>query len=60
LSINAGVDILLFANQLNKKSIFSLNTLIKSVRSLLQSGAVSEATIKAANVRINRLKAKYQ
>lgn len=60
LSINAGVDILLFANQLNKKSIVSLNTLIKTVRSLLQAGAINEATIKAANVRINSLRAKYQ
>jgi beta-N-acetylhexosaminidase len=60
LSINAGVDILLFANQLNKKSIVSLNTLINTVRSLLQSGAINEATIKAANARINRLKNKYK
>ena len=56
LSINAGVDILLFANQVHPKRVIKLNRLISIVRSLLNSGAISEASIKAANTRINRLK----
>jgi beta-N-acetylhexosaminidase len=55
-SINAGVDIMLFANQLNAKSNISIQRLTKIVRELINSGKVSEQAIKAANIRINRLK----
>ena len=56
LAINAGDDILLFANQVHPKRVIKLNKLISIVRSLLNSGAISEASINAANTRINRLK----
>lgn len=59
LSINAGVDIMLFANQLNEKSIVHLDKLVRIVRELLKEGAVSEASVEMANRRINRLRAKY-
>ncbi len=58
LAINAGDDILLFANQVNPKNVISIKQLIPIVRNLLQRGAVREESIKAANRRINALKAK--
>ncbi len=56
LAMNAGVDILLFANQVHPKKVVKINYLISIVRGLLNSGAVSESSIKAANVRIDKLK----
>jgi len=57
LAINAGEDIILFANQVNPKSVIKIDKLIKIVRGLLNSGAIKEQTIKNANIRINNLKA---
>ena len=56
LAINAGVDILLFANQVAPKRVLRVEQLVKITRELLQSGAISERSIKAANRRINHLK----
>jgi len=56
LAINAGDDILLFANQINKNSSVTTSQVVKIVRSLLNSGEVSEQSIKNANIRINSLK----
>ncbi len=56
LAINAGVDILLFANQVAPKRVLRIDYLVRITRELLQSGAVSESSIKAANRRINILK----
>ncbi len=58
LAINAGVDILLFANQVHPKRVVKINYLISIVKELLNSGAVGESSIKAANARINRLKSR--
>ena len=58
LAINAGNDILLFANQVHPKRVIKIERLIGIVRSLLKSGAISETSIKNANARINALKAK--
>ena len=58
LAINAGDDILLFANQVHPKRVIKIEKLISIVHSLLKSGAVSEVSIKNANIRIQRLKAK--
>jgi len=58
LAINAGDDILLFANQVHPNRVVKIERLIGIVRTLLQKGAISEASIKAANRRIRALKAK--
>ena len=55
-SLNAGVDSMLFANQVHPRNTIKLSTLIHLTRELLNEGAVSEASIKAANQRINTLK----
>ncbi len=55
-SLNAGVDSMLFANQVHPKNRIKLSTLIALTRELLNEGAVSEASIKTANQRINTLK----
>ena len=56
LSINAGVDVMLFANQVNPKNVIDINRLVKVVRELLIEGKISEYSIKEANRRINSLK----
>ena len=58
LALNAGVDMVLFANQVAPKRVITVDRLVKVTRELLKEGAVSEATIKAANRRINRLKSR--
>jgi len=56
LSINAGIDIMLFANQVAPKRVVSLEKVVPIVRSLLDNNEISEKSIKDANRRINRLK----
>jgi len=56
LAINAGDDILLFANQLSAKSSVSIDKLVAITRELLNQGSISESAIKRANMRINALK----
>ena len=58
LAINAGEDIILFANQVAPKRVLKVDKLISTVRSLLNSGQISEQSIKNANIRINNLKSK--
>jgi len=58
LAINAGVDILLFCNQLDPKLSVSTQKLIDTTYALYQSGRVSLAQIMQANERINQLKTK--
>ncbi len=58
LSINAGVDIMLFANQLSPKYNLKIEQLVAIVRELLAEGKVTQMQIKNANARINRLKEK--
>jgi beta-N-acetylhexosaminidase len=55
-SINAGADIILFANQVHPRKVLNLNRAIKIVRELLNSGEVKESSIKRANRNINSLK----
>ena len=55
-SINAGVDILLFANQVSPKRVVKLDRLIEIVRELLERGEIRESSIIKANRRINQLK----
>ena len=56
LSINAGVDVMLFANQVNPKGVITIDRLIKITRELLNEGKIKESSIKEANRRINNLK----
>lgn len=56
LAINAGVDILLFGNQLENVSVKELvNTIFKQVK----SGAISLSRIKDSNAKIENLHTKY-
>jgi len=56
LSINAGVDILLFGNQLDPTKIVSVKTLVDTVYELYQSNEITLKQIKMANQRIDKLK----
>ncbi len=56
LAINAGDDILLFANQLSPRDSVSVDKLIKVTKELLKEGRIRESSIKNANRRINYLK----
>ena len=56
LAINAGVDILLFANQVHPNRVVTIDKLIAITKELLKEGKISESSIKDANVRINNLK----
>jgi len=56
LSINAGVDILLFGNQLDPTKIVSVKTLIDTAYELYLSKEISLNQIKMANQRLERLK----
>jgi hypothetical protein len=47
---------MLFANQVNPKSVISIDKLIKITRELLKEKKISEISIKEANQRINNLK----
>ena len=57
-SINAGVDIMLFGNQVAPKKVITIDRLISIVKELVKSGEIQESSIKMANRRINRLKEK--
>jgi len=56
LSINAGVDIMLFANQVASSRVITIDKLTNIVRALLKEGSIKESSIKEANRRINKLK----
>jgi len=56
LAINAGVDILLFANQVHPNRVVKIDKLIKITKELLNEGQISPSSIKEANFRINNLK----
>lgn len=56
LSMNAGVDLLLFGNQLNPKNIVSVQTLVETTFKLVKSGDIPQQKIIDANYRINELK----
>lgn len=58
LAINAGVDILLFGNQLDPKHEVSIEKLISMTKSLLSKGKIRQKSIDAANRRIDRMRAK--
>jgi len=58
LAINAGEDIILFANQVAPTRVLKIDKLVDIVRSLLNSKQISEDSIKSANIRINNLKAR--
>lgn len=58
LAINAGMDILLFCNQLDPKSVVSTQKLIDTTYALYQNGEITLAQIKRANERINQLRNK--
>jgi len=58
LAINAGVDILLFGNQLDPKHEVTIETLVGITKSLLTSGEISRQSIMRANRRIAAMKAK--
>lgn len=59
LSINAGVDILLFGNQLNPNQTVSTKQLIETISQLVQKKEIDIAKIDSAFLRIKRLKTKY-
>jgi len=56
LSINAGVDIMLFGNQISPKKILTTKKLVDTTYSLYKSGEISLSQLKIANDRIDRLK----
>lgn len=56
LSINAGVDILLFGNQLDPSKIVSVKILIDTAYELYKSKEISLSQIQMSNQRIKRLK----
>ncbi len=56
LAINAGNDLLLFANQLSPKNSVTITQLVKITKELINEGKVDENLIKEANIRINKLK----
>ena len=58
LAINAGVDILLFGNQLDPKHEVSIQKLVSIVRSLLSRGKIRQESIERANRRIDAMKSK--
>ncbi len=57
LAINAGVDILLFGNQLDPKHEVTLQKLLRTTKSLLKSGEISSRSIEQANRRIDTMRA---
>lgn len=58
LAINAGNDILLFGNQLSPKSIVKTDTLVRTIKNMVQSGEVNIADIETSNRRLAYLKNK--
>jgi len=58
LAINAGNDLLLFANQLSAKDSVTITQLISITKELINEGKIDENLIKRANIRINRLKSR--
>ena len=58
LAINAGVDILLFGNQLDPKHEVSIQKLVSIVKSLLSKGKIRVESIERANRHINAMKSK--
>jgi beta-N-acetylhexosaminidase len=58
LAINAGDDILLFGNQLSVKSMVKTDTLVNTIKSLLNSGEISLVNIEKSNERLEELKRK--
>lgn len=56
LAINAGDDILLIGNQLDPKKTVTAQTLVETIKSLVQSGEVTEEHINRAYKRIQELK----
>ena len=57
LTINAGVDMLLFGNQIGKP--YDVGMIIRIIEGLVEEGVVTRERIHNANMRINALKAKY-
>jgi beta-N-acetylhexosaminidase len=57
LAINAGVDILLFGNQLDPKHEVSLSKLVSITQSLLAKGEIKRSSITQANQRISQMRA---
>ena len=58
LSINAGVDMLLFGNQLDPSNEVSLAELVGTTKKLVREGKIRVKTINEANIRIDRMKSK--
>ncbi len=58
LAINAGVDILLFGNQLDPRHEVDIERLVALTKSLLAKGEIRQESIDRANRRINAMKAK--
>jgi len=60
LTINAGVDLLLFGNQLDPKHIVSTKKLVDTTFSLVKEKKISIEILLDANMRINLLKEKLE
>ncbi len=58
LSINAGVDMLLFGNQLDPSNEVGLPELVGTTRKLIKEGKIKVERINEANIRIDRMKSK--
>ncbi len=59
LAINAGNDILLFGNQLNKEKIVSVSQIVDTVIQLIKENKIDIKNIIKANNRIKKLKEKF-
>jgi beta-N-acetylhexosaminidase len=58
LAIDAGIDILLFGNQLNKKDKVTVKKIVNTILELIHEGKIEIKDIKKANNRIRKLKEK--
>jgi len=58
LAINAGIDILLFGNQLDPKHEVSIEKLVSLTQSLLKRGEITRESINRANRRITAMKSR--
>lgn len=58
LAINAGVDILLFGNQLDPSREVTISKLVTITKSLLAKGEIRKSSIIKANKRIDRMRSK--
>ena len=60
LAINAGDDILLFANQLPRKDMLTAGRIVGEIEELVREGKIDAKKIAQANARVMRLKRRVE